>query len=242
MRITLAVWPFRPCARYHHYHYHYRRHHHAAPHRRTLITTSPHLATTGDHPTPPPRWSWHNVMKPVAPSPSPPPVAHRINTSGGLGDATVTLVGRRPKTRRTGERTGGEGALGIRRLDVIDPNRPRGPPPHRREGVRACVHVVAVCNRFFHRSTTRLPPSPSHCVRLRQMAANGFFFPPGTSTTTEISDPWTDQTHRNLVTLCRVSFLFFVRSPSFSLFPEPFLFGRAGKYRRPHRRREARWC
>lgn len=46
----------------------------------------------------------------------------------GLGDATVTPVGRRPKTRRSEG-----GPLGIRRLDVIDPNRivPRVPLPRR---------------------------------------------------------------------------------------------------------------
>jgi len=40
---------------------------------------------------------------------------------------------------------GGRGALGIRRLDVIDPNRPRGTPladaAAADSGVRACVHV-----------------------------------------------------------------------------------------------------
>lgn len=176
MRITLAVWPFRPCARYH---YHYRRHHHAAPHRRTIIPTSPRLATTGDHPTPPPRWSWHNVMKPVAPSPSPPPVAHRINTSGGLGDATVTLVGRRPKTRRTGERTGRWG--GIRHSSSgcywSEPSpRPATPPP-RKAYVRACTSSLCV-TAFFTARQLVSPHPPRAVCDYDKWPPTVFFFRP----------------------------------------------------------------
>lgn len=73
----------------------------------------------------------------------------------GLGDATVTPVGRRPTTRRPCAR--GEGwALGIRRLDVIDPNRTRGPCPatdtaqaYVRAGTTTCTSVTAFFTARF---------------------------------------------------------------------------------------------
>lgn len=127
MRITLAVWPFgRACARYH-------------LHRRT-INNAPHHTRRPTEPATPLQGPLHRLAYPHQPG-------RRYETRpaafGGLGDASVTPVGRRPKTRSF--MAGGRGALGIRRLDVIDPNRPRDPPltviVAADSGVRACVHV-----------------------------------------------------------------------------------------------------
>lgn len=73
----------------------------------------------------------------------------------GLGDASVTLVGRRPKTRRSVSAAGGQ-ALGIRRLDVIDPNRWHRALPFPNTGVRACVHVRVTA--FFTARFASPPP------------------------------------------------------------------------------------
>lgn len=145
MRITLAVWPFRrACGSYH---LHRRRW------RRTINTAPHHTSHTAAPPNPPYHKPGplhrHTVVESVSPPRHLPPIVRCYETrpaaaaDGGLGDASVTPVGRRPKTWSV--MVGGRGALGIRRLDVIDPNRPRGTPlttaPSTDSGVRACVHV-----------------------------------------------------------------------------------------------------
>jgi len=73
----------------------------------------------------------------------------------GRDGYTGRSVGRRPITRR---REAGRGALGVRRLDVIDPNRPHTPlpttlriDPKANGRVRACVHVYHVTAFFTAR-------------------------------------------------------------------------------------------
>lgn len=120
-------------------------HHHTAPHH-TRCTAAP-LNPPRHKPGPLHRTT---MTRSASPPRRPHPPRRRYETRpaaavavGGLGDASVTPVGRRPKTRLV--TAGGRGALGIRRLDVIDPNRPRGAPlaalPTADSGVRACVHV-----------------------------------------------------------------------------------------------------
>lgn len=129
-----AVWPFRPCARYHHHHHH----HDGVPplhisRRPTVRTATPHRARSSPRPRhrpATPRNCWHNVTKSVAP---PPPVAsgtRRLHRSVGV----LKPVG---QEERVGWREGG----GIRHSSSgcywSEPSPP-GPPPADRHEWRTC--------------------------------------------------------------------------------------------------------
>jgi len=111
----------------------------------------------------------------------------RAAAVGGLGDASVTPVVRRPKTRSV--MAGGRGVLGIRRLDVIDPNRPRDAPLALvvavDSGVRACVHVWQPLTTRPHTIVDdqrfSLPTSSRRWVGSGVFTTTGLHHPPATS-------------------------------------------------------------
>lgn len=165
MRITLAVWPFclvctalppppppSPIVVYTLYDRPPRHHYPTSDAHRHVRSASTVCAGRKG------RGCWHNVMKPVPP--------RRTSTvwprgRDGYTGRSASYTTRRPAVRNR------RGTFSIRRLDVIDPNRTRGPRhPVGRLGVRARGHE---CNRFFHRSVRHPRPrrrrqvTPPYC-------------------------------------------------------------------------------
>lgn len=195
VRPTVVIAAATPAPPRHHRRFHAPPHHHRRYHTATSSSSLlPHLTAARHHfpPSNPPVTTLaqrYETTRPVRPAPplcplsatplspssrfTPSPPSSTSLATGGLGDASVTPVGRRPKTRRTVDGGTSGGVLGIRRLDVIDPNRSRGPPPFAPRPtqpptptllayVRACTCVTAffTARSVVSVSLTTRPPSP----------------------------------------------------------------------------------